>query len=209
METASKEDVEAVLDSWDFLRAATTGLNLGTPEENIALVLLLQLWRKDSAPDEGLENQLSSSSSSVVEEESDREDRLPAPTEEGAAAGGVGFAASEVGKREERSVRKNAFVLSPFIFKGPLIFILLMNAELDLEGCFAAVPSAGLLSFRTLSKVTGRKGLRPASIMAGSVSMMLGFRGLDEEDIERATVGIPQLIKTGTIWGNGPTIRAS
>ena len=83
LETASKEEVDPVVDLvCDFL-TARTALHLGKFVENTALVLELQLHRRnESNPDEdGLEHQLSSSSSRVVEDESDFEDDAVAGSE--------------------------------------------------------------------------------------------------------------------------------
>ena len=89
--------------------------------------------------------------------------------------------------KEGRSVRKNAFVFRPFIFNGRLIFILLMSVELAFECCKSTIALEDEvvededLPDPSSLKLPSRRAFRPASMMAGSASMMLGLRVLHED----------------------------
>ena len=91
---------------------------------------------------------------------------------------------------EGRSVRKNAFVFRPFIFNGRLIFILLMSVELAFECCKSTIALETQedevvededLPDPSSLRLPSRRAFRPASMMAGSASMMLGLRVLHED----------------------------
>jgi len=80
----------------------------------------------------------------------------------------------EVDVSEGRSARKKA-LFKPFIFNGRLIFILFMSVVLALAGSGFPVTTTP-----PSSALSGRWAFLPASIIAGSASMMLGLRDFDD-----------------------------